>query len=154
MNFNDGSVNNNNKSNGNYVRCVREVGFRSFLRQINKNMTDSSKLPLYLKLYQLIKFLYETVRSFPKEYKYTLGEEILSLAWECLDLVLEANSCSGREKSLKISQLSVCFDKFKIRLRMAQEIKLLSERKFVHLQTYYLKEIGEMIGGWLKWSYE
>lgn len=117
-------------------------------------MTDSSKLPLYLKLFQLIKILYETVRSFPKEYKYTLGKEILDLAWECLDLVLEANSFSGQEKSLRISTLSVCFDKFKIRLRMAQEIKLLSEKKFVHLQTYYLKEIGEMIGGWLKWSYE
>lgn len=117
-------------------------------------MTDSSKLPLYFKLFQLIKFLYEVVRNFPKEYKYTFGKEILDLAWECLDLVLEANNCTGKEKSLRISKLSVCFDKFKIRLRMATELKLLSEKQFVHLQVIYLREIGEMTGGWLKWSYD
>lgn len=105
-------------------------------------MTDSSKLPLYFKLFQLIKLLYEVVRSFTKEYKYTFGKEILDLAWECLDLVLEANTASGQEKSFRILKLSVCFDKFKIRLRMATELKLISEKQFCHLQSYYLKEIG------------
>ncbi len=117
-------------------------------------MTSTQHLPLYLKIYQLIKFLYEPVRNFPKQYKYTLGEDILKLSWQCLDLVLEANALPGKEKHPKISELSTTFDKLKIRLRLAQEINLISKRQFVHIQTYYIKEIGEMIGGWLKWAYE
>jgi hypothetical protein len=115
-------------------------------------MPQSQHLPLYLKIYQLIKFLYERIRNFPKQYKYTLGENILDLSWQCLDLVLEANALPDKEKYPKILELSITFDKLKIRLRMAQEIKLISKRQFVHIQTYYLKEIGEMIGGWLKWA--
>jgi hypothetical protein len=115
-------------------------------------MNQTQQLPLYLKIYQLIKFLYERTRDFPKQYKYTFGENILDLSWQCLDLVLEANALSNKEKYSKISELSVAFDKLKIRLRMAQELNLISKRQFVHIQIYYIKEIGEMLGGWLKWA--
>ncbi len=115
-------------------------------------MAQSEHLSLYLKFYQLIKFLYETVRNFPKQYKYTLGASILNLSWLCLDLVLEANALPNEKKSPKISELSITFDKLKVRLRISQELKLISKKRFVHIQTYYLKEIGEMIGGWLKWA--
>jgi hypothetical protein len=156
LNFNNGNVNSYNKSNSYYVRCVREVDSKGYLRQVlSLKMTDYQHLPLYLKLFGLIKFLYRRIRSFPREYKYSFGRELMILAWECLDGVLEANSGKrGQEKNLKISCLSLSFDKLKIRLRMAAELKLISERQFVHLQTNYLKEIGEMIGGWLKWSNE
>ena len=113
---------------------------------------SNQHIPLYYKLYQLIKFLYQRVNNFPKQYKYTLGQNILNLSWRCLDLVLEANALPNKEKYPKILELSVIFDKLKIRLRMAQEINLISKRQFVHIQTYYIKEIGEMIGGWLKWA--
>lgn len=115
-------------------------------------MTKNQKLPLYLKLYQFLKFLYEATRNFPKQYKYTLGEDILNLTWRCLDLVLEANVLPHEEKYSKILKLSLTFDQLKIRLRMAQEIDLLSKGQFAHLQTNYVKEIGEMIGGWLRWA--
>jgi len=82
-----------------------------------------------------------------------LGEDILKLSWRCLDLVLEANALPKENKYPKILELSINFDGLKIRLRMAQEIDLISERQFSHIQSNYLKEIGEMIGGWLKWAY-
>ena len=115
-------------------------------------MPNSDHLPLYLKLYQLIKFLYERTRNFPKQYKYTLGQNILDLSWQCLDLVLEANALPKERKYPKILELSISFDKLKIRLRMAQEINLISKKQFSHIQSYYMKEIGEMIGGWSRWA--
>lgn len=115
-------------------------------------MLNSQHLPIYLKIYQLIKFFYEMIRNFPKHYKYTLGESILELAWNCLDMVLEANSLPNEKKYQKIKELSVAFDKLKIRIRMAQELNLISAGQFAHVQTYYAKEIGEMVGGWLNWS--
>jgi len=115
-------------------------------------MPNSQHLPLYLKIYQLIKFLYERVGNFPRQYKYTLGENVINLAWQCLDLVLEANALPNKEKHSKILKLSLVFDKLKLRLRMSQELNLISERQFIHIQEYYIKETGEMVGGWLRWS--
>ena len=92
------------------------------------------------------------VRNFPKQYKYTLGENILELAWSCLDKVLEANSLPNAKKYPKIKELSVTFDKLKIRLRLAQEIKIISAGQFAHIYDNYAKEAGEMLGGWLNWS--
>jgi len=159
VNFNNGNTNNNDKTNGKYARCVRGRQLRAWKRNgksgsaiIQKFMSHIEQLPLYLKLYQLVKFLYAAVENFPKQYKYTLGSQIINAAWRCLDLVLEANSRSGREKHEKILELSLTFDKLKIRLRLAQEISLLSEGQFAHLQTYYCLEVGGMIGGWLKWA--
>ena len=115
-------------------------------------MSDFQHLPIYLKTYQFIKFLYKTVKNFPKQYKYTLGENILGLSWKCLDLTIEANSLPNQKKYQKILELSIVFDKLKVRLRMAQELNLISEKLFAHIQIYYAKELGEMIGGWLNWA--
>ena len=117
-----------------------------------KFMSDYQHLPIYHQIYQFIKFLYAMVKNFPKQYKYTLGEDILNLGWGCLDLVLKANSLPNESKYQKIKELSEEFDKLKIRIRMAQELNLISAGQFAHIQTYYVKETGGMIGGWLNWS--
>ena len=66
-------------------------------------------------------------------------------------MVIEANG-AGKEKQSKILELSLAFDKLKVRLRMAQELRLISEGQFVHIHSVYCKETGEMIGGWSKWA--
>ncbi|OGZ79530.1 MAG: hypothetical protein A2358_03655 [Candidatus Staskawiczbacteria bacterium RIFOXYB1_FULL_37_44] len=135
--------------------CAGKQFLASCIKQCTANlkkMAEYQQLPIYSKFYQLTKFLYETTRSFPKHYKYSLGANILNLSWKCLDLAVEANSLPNEKKYQKIKELSVEFDKLKIRLRMAQEINLISAGQFAHIQTNYAKETGEMIGGWLNWS--
>ena len=112
----------------------------------------NSQLPLYHKIYQLLKFLYKTVKNFPKEHKYSLGAEMIGLTWKCLDLTIEANGLPNNRKAPKISELSSVFDRLKMRVRLAQEIDLLSIGQFAHLQENYLLEIGKEIGGWLRWA--
>lgn len=115
-------------------------------------MTSFQQLPLYNKLYIFLKILYKTVHNIPKEYKYSIGNEILLISWKCLDLFLEANALPNEKKYGVISKLSLEFDKVKIRLRMMQEIRIISLGEYTHFQENYLQEIGTMIGGWLKWS--
>lgn len=110
------------------------------------------KIPLHLKFYQITKFLYSATRSFPREYKYTLGGDIIDLSWSCLDLTLEANGLPNEDKHPKILMLSGKFDQLKMRLRIAQEMKLLSKGQFSHLYDQYMKEAGKMLGGWLVWA--
>jgi hypothetical protein len=115
-------------------------------------MQTYEKVTLYRKLYSLTKYNYMMVKNFPKEYKFTLGGDICFLSWQCLDLVLEANAAPNNRKQEKISVLSTSFDKLKLRVRLAQEIGLISLKQFSHIQENYLIEIGNMIGGFLKWS--
>ena len=108
----------------------------------------SNQFPLYHKTYQLLKILYGMVKNFPKEHKYSLGAEMIGLTWQCLDLTIEANGLVNNRKAPKISELSAVFDRLKMRVRLAQEIDLLSIGQFAHLQENYLLEIGQEIGGW------
>lgn len=113
---------------------------------------QTDKLALYHKHYQLIKQLYGVVKNFPKEHKYSFGADLVALAWDCLDLVIEANGKPNNEKASVIAELSSAHDKLKMRLRMSQEIKLISVGQFAHLQENYMLEIGKMIGGWKNWA--
>jgi hypothetical protein len=108
---------------------------------------------IYYKLYQLTKHCYGVVKNFEKEYKYTIGRDIIELLWKCLDLSVEANICPNESKKPKIAELSVTFEKLKTRIQMSQEIKILSVRQFTHLQEEFMLEIGKMIGGWGKWGH-
>ena len=107
-------------------------------------------LLIYRKTYLLIKEIYQIMQQFPKSYKYSLGEEIQTRSWKIIDLIVDANST--KEKNQKIKELSLEFDKLKLRIRFAFEIKIISEKKFINLQKQ-IAEIGEMIGGWLKSRY-
>jgi four helix bundle protein len=114
-------------------------------------MNKPKDLPLYLALYKHQKYLYKLIHHFKKEYKYTLGEKILELNWQTLDLVIEANCLPNKQKLPKISQASASFDKLKTRLRMAHELKQISHKKYSYIIKQN-KEIGKMLTGWLKWA--
>jgi len=114
-------------------------------------MSKPSDLPLYRALYKLLLYLYTLVKNFPKSYKYSLGQNILDLAWETLDLIILANNLPNKEKSVSIVQASVAFDKLKMRLRLAWELKIINHQKLAFLVETN-EEIGKMLAGWLKWS--
>ena len=65
------------------------------------------ELPVYRDVYKLILMIFECTKDFSKEYKYTLGRDILELGWECLDLVLEINASPNNEKHLKILKMQI-----------------------------------------------
>jgi hypothetical protein len=109
-------------------------------------------LTLYLKLFQMTKYFYGQIKNFPREYKYTLGQEIINLCWRCLDQTVRANARPRDERHVEIKKLNVFFICLKLRLRMAQEINILSARQYVHIQSNYIQEAGRMIGGWQKWA--
>ena len=88
----------------------------------------------------------------PREYKYDIGQEAIGLGWECLDKVIEAEFAKGESKLKILENLSLSFDRLKLRLRMASEIGALSDGCYAHMQECHMNNIGKMIGGWKKWA--
>jgi len=114
-------------------------------------MAQYSHLPIYIKTYEFIKYIYKIIQQFRKEYKYTLGAEIQYIIWQILDEVIKTNSLPDNQKRDGILKISYLFDKFKIRFRFAYEMNLMTNRKFGVAQKQ-IEEIGRMIGGWQKWA--
>jgi len=109
-------------------------------------------MPLYLRLTELLKLEYKLVSNFPKAYKYSLGEEIISLTWNMLDLFIEAQTCPSKRKEDKVVAIRTMVQKndcLKLRIRFCSELKLASLRQQTKLQQH-LTEVGKMIGSWLK----
>lgn len=68
----------------------------------------------------------------PREHRYTLGAETVSISWQCLDLALGAGYAKGEKKKKKIAELSENFDRLKLRVRAMQELKVISQGQFAH----------------------
>lgn len=108
-------------------------------------------MPLYLRLVNLLKVEYEVVHNLPKEYKFSLGEDIIRQTWDLIDSFIVAQiQASQREEKIKIiCAMNRKFDCLKLRIRFLSELKLITLPKagqFIDLTV----EIGKMLGSWQK----
>ncbi len=108
-------------------------------------------MPLYIQLIELLKTEYIYVHQLPKEYKYSLGDEIVKISWKIMDSFIIAQTCgrNNEQKRSEILKINQLFDSLKLRIRFLTELKLISLK-----QTSYLNEqlvsIGKMVGNWQK----
>jgi hypothetical protein len=109
-------------------------------------------MPLYLGLLELLKFEYRIVKGLPKEYKHSLGENILTLTWKLIDLFIEIQ-LNGSYKSPKklylIKSMNTHHEQLKLRIRFLSDLKLISLKQQATIHTHIV-EIGKMIGSWIK----
>lgn len=117
---------------------------------MSKN-SNKRHFPLGDKVYQLQKYLQKLVHNFRKEYKYSLGEKIMQKCWELSDTIYQANNCRVNTRAKHIQQASLIFDQFKNRIKMAYDLKLISQKQMGQI-AQQLEEIGKMLSGWLRWA--
>jgi len=109
-------------------------------------------MPLYLGLLELLKFEYRIVKGLPKEYKHTLGENILTLTWQLIDLFIEIQlngSFKTPKKLYLIKSMNTHHEQLKLRIRFLGDLKLISLKQQATVNTHVV-EIGKMIGSWIK----
>ena len=108
-----------------------------------------NKFTIYTKILNLQKYIYVAIHSFPKEYKYSLGQEIINKSWETMDNAISANLYE--DKYVNIIKVLHSFDKLKTRLRMAHELKIINDRKYAYILKQIVSIDNEILG-WLNWS--
>lgn len=104
-----------------------------------------TELPVYGDTYQLILKIFEYTKDFPKEYKYTLGQDMKRDALHLLRSIYRANKHKNRAE-----QLDVFLDEFellKLEIRLSTDMKLLSIKKQVALSAL-MSSIGKQVTGW------
>lgn len=69
-----------------------------------------------------------------------------------LELLLAAGGAPRIEKQTFIKKANIKFDTFKIFIRIANDVKMIDDKKYLTLQKQ-IQEIGRMIGGWQRSLY-
>ncbi|HAU99314.1 MAG TPA: hypothetical protein DCW55_03710 [Candidatus Pacebacteria bacterium] len=108
-------------------------------------------MPLYLLLIEILKIEYTYIHNVQKEYKYSLGDEVICLTWNIIDLFIEAqttNANTGEKKKI-VTTIAQKLECLKLRIRFLTELKQLSLHQTTHINELVVG-IGKMIGSWQK----
>ncbi len=106
-------------------------------------------IPIFKKSYELYKALYEYLKSFPRQDRYSLGVKCESVILEMLEDIILASQSSKAEKLPILQKASVKLNLLRIYVRLAKEVRALDSKKYLFLQED-IDEIGRMLGGWLR----
>jgi hypothetical protein len=95
-------------------------------------------------------YLYEAVRSYPRNEKFTLAAKTTDVLVEIGVDFMQANSISNRvEKRRLIEHADRGLVKLKLLVRIAMMRTYLPLKKY-EIFSGQVMEIGRMVGGWLK----
>ena len=102
-------------------------------------------LPVYRDTYKLILKIFELTKDFPKDYKYTLGQDMKRDALQLVRSIYRANK-STQKKELLESFLDE-FELVKLELRLCVDLRVMSFKKQAEL-TVLMDSIGKQVTGW------
>jgi len=108
-------------------------------------------IPIFQKVYELYKLLYQYVASFPKKDRYTLGQRVENSLLDFMESVILASQLSKTEKLPILQKASIKLDVLKVFIRLCKDLKVLDNKKYLILKSQ-VQEIGRMLGGWIKAS--
>ena len=104
-------------------------------------------LPVYKDTYKLILLIFDLTKDFPREYKYTLGQDMKRDGLKLVRSIYRANR--SHDKRQYLEEFLDHFEILKLEIRLCVDMKILSIKK--QSQTAILLEsIGKQITGWKK----
>lgn len=107
------------------------------------------KLPILAKLYEFYQLLTQTIISFPKARRHSLGLKLDNLTLEIIESILELPFSENKLKNLQ--KISVKLDTLKILIRLSKDCQAVTAKKYFRMEIM-LSETGKMLGWWIKSS--
>lgn len=107
------------------------------------------RTPIQRDMENLLVELEQSVRSFPRYHKYTLGSEIREQAMRCMRLIQRALHDKPRQKEY-VHSLVLAIDDLKLQLRLAKELQAFRDFGQFERASQGAVRVGKQAGGWLK----
>ncbi|HAT8965605.1 TPA: four helix bundle protein [Legionella pneumophila subsp. pneumophila] len=104
-----------------------------------------TELPVYKDTYQLVVRVFEYTKNFPREYKYTLGQDMKRDALHLLRCIYRANKHKNRSEYLEVFLDE--FELLKLEIRLCVEMKLMPLKRQSQLSEF-MTRIGKQVTGW------
>jgi len=102
-------------------------------------------LPVYRDTYNLILKIYKCTKDFPKDYKYTLGQDMKRDALQLVRSIYRANKSTQKKKHLETFLDE--FELLKLEIRLCADLKVLSMKRQAELSGL-MDSIGKQVTGW------
>lgn len=112
-----------------------------------KEGRPTTELPVFVKWYEFLNWLFLTTEKFPKKARFTLSERLNNLGLDMVEDLVEARYSKEKWRILQRSNLRL--EKMRVLLRICYEQKFISQNNYKHAM-YSLHEVGSMLGGWLR----
>lgn len=110
-------------------------------------MAQYSELPVYKSSYDLLLIIFQFVKNFTKEYKYTLGEKLKNETLELLINIFRSNSANEKKNTIQNARESI--EVIRLLVRLSKDLKLVDLKKFVIINEK-VEEVSKQLTGWQK----
>ncbi len=105
-----------------------------------------SQLPIYRDVYQLLIEIYQTTSKFPRDFKYTLGQDMKRDALMLFRDLYGANT-SAEERRKHLDNFLTSFELLKTEIRLCVDLNVLSIKKLAQL-SLLMDNIAKQAQGW------
>ena len=112
-------------------------------------MAKYEHLPIYKQTYDLLLLAMQATKLFPREYKYTLGQNIKEEIVGLVIFIYRANS--ARDKTAHIQSILERIQVIHILIRLSHDMRIL-QRKYYARLAEMTDSLGRQAQGWLKSS--
>ncbi|WP_298627029.1 four helix bundle protein [uncultured Legionella sp.] len=106
-------------------------------------------LPVYRDTYAMLLKLFQFTKEFPREYKYSLADNMRRDALQLVRSIYRANKSESKRAELELFMDN--FELLKLEIRLCVDMKLLPIRQQAVLSEL-MERIGRQITGWHKAS--
>lgn len=111
-------------------------------------MVMYSQLPIYRDSYLLLTEIYQATSKFPRDYKYTLGQDMKR---DCLTLFrdLYGANVSVENRVRHLENFLTSFELLKIEMRLCVDLNVLSVKKLAQL-SLLMDSVAKQAAAWRK----
>lgn len=103
------------------------------------------ELKVFKDVYSLILKIFEYTQGFPREYKYTLGQDMKRDAIILVRSIYRANKAKNKTEYLEVFLDD--FEIIKLEIRLCVDMRILSVKRQAELSVL-MDSIGKQITGW------
>jgi four helix bundle protein len=104
--------------------------------------------PIFARLHDLLLWLLRATRKLPREYRFTLGEQISRQGFALQDALIAAGLERKRQAD-HLLQADIALTSLRKTLLLCHELQLLDAGQYRHVSEM-IQEVGRLLGGWRK----
>lgn len=105
------------------------------------------ELIIYQKHYDLVLYTFPIIIKYPKDMRFTLGQQTMDCLLDIGRLIVRANREHDRRKTQW--EIDQKIEEFRLLTRLAKDLHLLPLRHYSQINER-VAEIGRLLGGWIK----
>lgn len=114
-------------------------------------MAFFTELPVYKLGYDLLLAIYDRVKLFTREHKYTLGEKLKNETLELLINIYKANKSKQEPRLQYIENARQNTEVMRLLLRVAKDLKIIGIKGHVALNLQ-VEEMSKQLSSWHKYT--